>query len=639
MKRKPQHKEHPILSKGTAACIKAFIAVWAFSGDSLSLMLSGYSTDVPVIKYIYTLLCSLDGWGIQTIFALAGLCTIFYLVRDRQRSPWVSGISAFFAISTVIGISYAKTDSWDCIFLFKLQFALAVFVTLGYYFTYKNCILLAGYLLERKKSWLRSTPLGKAELFLFRDHTFAGPLLLIWILGLPWLIFYFPGTLQWDAHAQLWIFLGAAENTGAHPVIATQIMGGCVWLGRQLFHSDTIGLFLYNITQFSVQSLTFAYACHCLRKMNCPIVFSWGALLYWTVFPYFPIWGYTMVKDTPFYVFILLIVVVWMDIIYGRNPHGNWRQICLLLCGVSGTVLFRNDGRYVVLVTLLGTVLLYRQYWLECLAGIACCLLLTFMIDGIYMPSHQIEKGNTADMLSIPLQQTARYLREHYEELTEEEAKVLQEGFTVSLDQVAAAYNPICSDPVKENFQKHPNTAYLKAYFRVWLQQLVKHPDTYIQAFLNHTYGYFYPDMHDHQYDTLHYTAFFHIGNSDKWHDGHLDMEFAVEDDTMREILRHSLYLVEKMPLFSMLLSAGMHTYLLLGECAYLLSKKKRREMLFLIPGLFILLLRIASPVNAYVRYIMPIMVMLPVTAPWCYIASHRTDVKQQAGKEETLAA
>jgi len=595
--------------------------------------------DVPVIKYIYTLLGSLDGWGIQAIFALAGLTAVCYLVRDRQKSPWVSGISAFFAISTVIGISYAKTDSWDCIFLFKLQFALALFVTLGYYFAYKNCILLVGYLFERQKNWLRKTPAGAVELFLFRRHPFGGPLLFILLTGLPWLIFYFPGTLQWDAHAQLWIYLGAAENTGAHPVIATQIMGGYIWLGRQLFHSDTIGLFLYNITQFSVQSLTFAYASYCLRKMNAPILFCWGALLYWTVFPYFPIWGYTMVKDTPFYVFILLIVVVLMDMIYSRDSQRKWWQLALLLSGVAGTTLFRNDGRYVVLIALLSVILLYRSFWRECLAGIAVCLLLVFAVDGIYMPQHQIEKGNTGDMLSIPLQQTARYLRDHFDELTLEEAEVLEEGFSIALDMVGAAYNPICSDPIKENFQKHPDADYLKKYFKIWSKQLVKHPDTYLQAFLNHTYGYFYPDMHDYLYDTLHYTAFFYIGNSDKWHDGYLDIEFGITDNTIREILKHFLYLVEKMPLFSMLLSAGMHTYILLGECAYLLAKKRRREMLFLIPGLFILLLRLASPVNAYVRYIMPIMAMLPVTAVWCYVSAHAEEEQIESLLEEQLAA
>lgn len=61
-----------------------------------------------------------------------------------------------------------------------------------------------------------------------RQFSFAGPLLFILILALPWLFFFFPGTLQWDAHAQLWVFFGdpaAVASAGNHPVILTQIMG------------------------------------------------------------------------------------------------------------------------------------------------------------------------------------------------------------------------------------------------------------------------------------------------------------------------------------------------------------------------------------------------------------------------------
>ncbi|MCM1026817.1 MAG: DUF6020 family protein [Roseburia sp.] len=621
-------KKKIIAESAALAFLKCLVTLWALSGDSLSLMLSGYSLDAPVAKYLFTLLESLDGWGVEKLFMALGLGLVYYLVRDRQKSPWVSGISAFFAVCTVIGISYSKTNSWSCLFLFKLQFLLACFVAAGYYFAYKNSILFIAWIFDHKKHWLRKEPVNAVEKFLFLEHPFSGPLLFLLVLALPWLVFYFPGTLQWDAHAQLWVFWGdptAAARAGEHPVILTQIMGGCIWLGRTLFHSDSIGLFFYTGAQFMIQSLTFAYACFLLHtpKLSSPILFRWGALIYWAVHPLFPIWGYTMVKDSPFYIFILLNIVVLADMISSRNARATWWQICLLFVSIAGTSLSRNDGRYVMLAVLLSALVLYRKYWRISLAGIAFCLFLAFMVDDIYMPSRHISRGNTGDVLSVPLQQTARYLREHYDELTPEETAVLQKGFTVGLDEIAGGYNPICSDPVKAYFQI-PDSAYLKSYFKVWLQQLRKHPDTYVQAFLNHIYGYFYPDRHDYQYDTLHLTGVFFIGNSDKWHDDYLDMEFAVSDDSGRRILQHFFYTVEKMPVFGMLFSAGFHTYILLGECTYLFAKKRRRELLPLVPGLFVLLLRLFSPVNASVRYTLPIMAALPVTAAWCYSAAHR---------------
>lgn len=613
------NERHHIITPAVLAFIKSYIAVWAFSGDLLAMTMSGYSMDVPVIKYVYTFFSALDGWGIQNIFMVVGLSVMFYLVKDRQKSPYVSSISAIFAVSTVVGISYTKTGNWDCIFAYKLQFVLAIFVVLGYYFTYKNCILLIGYILQRKNSLLRREPINRLETLLFQKHPFAGPLVFILVCGIPWLVCFFPGTLQWDAHAQLWMYFGGVENTGDHPVIATQIMGGCLWLGRRLFGSDSIGLFIYTMPQFIIQSFTFSYACYLLRKLATPILISWGSLIWWGIFPFFPIWGYTMAKDTPFYIFILLLVTIIVDMVCNCEDHEKWWRFLLLLLATSGIIIFRNDGLYVVLVTLLCAIILCRKYWKVYLIGIILGLLLVISINEIYMPYHHIRRGNINDMLSIPLQQTARYVRDHYDEITEEEAVVLQKGFKIELEDVASVYNPICADGVKSNFQKYPDSAYLKSYFTVWYQQMLKHPDTYIEAFLNHMYGYFYPDMHDYLYDSWHYTAIFYIGNSDKLHDDCLDIEFGISNSSGRQILQNFLYTVEKMPVVSMLLSAGMHTYILLGQCAYLMAKKRKKAILLLAPAIFILLLRLVSPVNAYLRYFMPIMVILPVTVAWCY--------------------
>lgn len=612
--------------------LKSFITLYALSGDSLSLMLSGYSMEVPVAKYFFTVLSFLDGWGVETLFMATGLTVVYYLVRDRQKVSWVSGLSAFFAVCTVFGISYLKTDSWDCIFLFRLQFALAVFVGVGYYFAYKNCILFIGYLFEMKKNLLRKEPSNKVEKFLFQEHPFAGPFLWSMVFALPWLISFFPGTLQWDAHAQLWVFFGApsaVQNAGNHPVILTEIMGGCILLGRRLFHSDSIGLFFYTGMQFMTQSLIFAYASFVLRKLKVPLLFSWGALLYWCVFPLFPIWGYTMVKDSPFYIFILLLIVAMIDIVCCEDDGKKWCHSVVFLVSVAGVVLSRNEGRHVVFVTLAAVLLLYRKYWRTFLTGMIVCILLIFLVDRVYIPLNGIQKGNKADMLSVPLQQTARYLRDHFNEVTVEEATILQEGFTEDLTAIAAAYSPVCSDPVKASFCQQPTADYMKSYVKVWWEQFAKHPDTYVQAFINHTYGYFYPDRHDYQYDSLNLTGVFFLGNSEHWHDEYVDLKFAVSDNTGRQILMHFFYLVEKMPVFSMLFSPGLYTYILLGGCVYLLAKRKRRETVFLVPQLFILFLRFFSPVNASMRYMLAIMVTLPVMTAWCYLAVHKEHLEE----------
>ncbi len=622
-------KKEITINSTIAALVKCFITVWAFSSHSMLYMVNGDAFNRE------TFLNLPDGWGINSFFIFLGVGTVYYLMRDRQKTPWLSGLSAFFAFSTVMGISYSETRTWGCVFGSTLRSAVAVLVMLGYYFAYKNSILFVAWLFEKKPKLLRREPVKKIEIFLFQKHPFVGQLLFLFIAALPWLIFFCPGTLFWDAGVQLWIFLGipgAVEYAGQHPVILTQLMGGCVWLGRQLFHSDTIGVFIYTFSQFTAQILTFAYAGFVLRKLKVPVLFSWAALLYWGVYPFFPMWGYTMVKDTLFYVFILLHIVSLLDVMTcNQKTQAKWWQAGLFLLSIVGVCVVRNDGAYVILAALFCEFFLYCKRWKMYVAGIAVCLLLVFGINNIYKPLHHITAGaHTGDMLSIPLQQTARYLIRHSDDITEEEAEILQETFNIPLEGISKWYDPRYADTMEMVLKPNLTSDQVKSYLKVWFQQFLRHPDTYAQAFLNHNYVYFYPDeyeyMKKYQDNTVTFTI---VDEEQRYYDGYYDIRFAVWDGSGREILKDIFYTVEKMPLFGMFKSAGLHIYFLLGECVYLLAKKRRREVLFLVPGLFVILLRLFSPL-ACIRYVLPIVAMLPVTVSWCYIVTRKEEISNE---------
>lgn len=605
--------------KGLKIGIKFFIALWVLSCDVLSLLSSGYIMEVPAVRYFFTVFESMDGWGMETVFMALGLGAVFYLVRDRQKNPWISGLSAFFAICTTVGISYAQTNSWNCIFLSGLQFVSAVFVIVGYYFLYKNVLLFVIYIFETKSAWFTRKPSGRIEQFLFEEHTFLGPFLFIMIFALPWLIAFFPGTMQWDAHAQLWQGLRVKDINGHFPVFVTELMGVCMRLGRLLFHSDSIGLFLYTGPQFLYQSLVFAYAIHVMSKNRVSVLIRWGGLLFWGVYPFFQIWGFTIVKDSLHYISVLLFIIVLIELISNHEMSVKKYQIALFVTSVAGITLSRNDGRYVVWITCVLALILYRRYWKLFIGGACVCLALVGA-QSLYMSYNQIPKGEVGEMLSIPLQQTARYLKEHYDEITEEEAEVLGRGFTVPLDQVGNDYNPVISDPVKMNFIASPDAVYLKEYFSVWFCQMLKHPDTYVQAFINHIYGYFYPNTPTMN-DSL---AVFYIGDSEHWQDGSLDIRFMLSDNTVRKVLEHSNYLAQKLPVMGMFMSAGFYTYILLVLFVYMFSVRKRREIIFLVPLFCVVLICIASPVNAYLRYMMPVMASMPMSLAGCYILGNR---------------
>lgn len=68
------------------------------------MLLSGYKMEVPLVKYFFTVFENIDGWGIETVFMAVGLGVVFYLVRDRQKNPWISGLSAGFYTYILLGM-------------------------------------------------------------------------------------------------------------------------------------------------------------------------------------------------------------------------------------------------------------------------------------------------------------------------------------------------------------------------------------------------------------------------------------------------------------------------------------------------------------------------------------------------------
>ena len=71
-------------------------------------------------------------------------------------------------------------------------------------------------------------------------------------------------------------------------------------------------------------------------------------------------------------------------------------------------------------------------------------------------------------------------------------------------------------------------------------------------------------------------------------------------------------------PLISLLYNAGFHGYLLLGYVVYLLGSKKGKRILLIVPTLLVFAVCILSPVNGELRYMLPVMIMLPLNLTWC---------------------
>ena len=85
-------------------------------------------------------------------------------------------------------------------------------------------------------------------------------------------------------------------------------------------------------------------------------------------------------------------------------------------------------------------------------------------------PQLGVEKGSVKEVLSIPFQQTARYIKEYPEEVTLKEKKAIND--ILSYDGIKENYNPEISDFVKNTFREGSEDK-LDEYFKVWFEMFL----------------------------------------------------------------------------------------------------------------------------------------------------------------------
>ncbi|MDE6015916.1 MAG: hypothetical protein K2H41_09505 [Acetatifactor sp.] len=571
---------------------------------------------VLVQAFFGTYALTVDGWGIASLLVFIGLAAAFRVVKGSGlcKNRWLALSAAFFSVCTVVGKSYQTAGNWSLIVGSPAVICGALAEVLGFYFLYRGGVLFIVWLLRGEKVFRRDCR-GRAEELLFEKHPFLVPLAVMLICSLPVLISFFPGTLEADAYRQL-SNMRSGDWDAHYPVMASRLMDGVLCLGQLLFKNDNLAFFMYTGTQYFLQCLVFAYTMSVLGRMRTPVVIRWGALVYFSLFSVFQMYGYTMVKDSMFYIVFILFAALSADII-ARGEGVGTRRLTIALGAVSLLpVFFRNNGLHLILFTVAAGFLLCRKYkrlYLTMLAG----ALLGVLINSGVMHLYGVEGGSVREMLSVPLQQTARYLSEHYDEVTDEERKALEGIFEVELREVAALYQPEISDPVKDCVAYRPDREALEAYLSVWARQFLKHPGTYVQAFLNHTYGYFYPDR-ECFWEGI---GVYGIGESWPWDGMDFNPWFVMENGWMRERIQQVHLWMSHLPVVSSLYSCGMHNFFLIGMCAYLLGSKKRQDLFLLIPCVGCVLICLISPVNALIRYMLPVMACLPLNLAWCFFA------------------
>jgi len=440
---------------------------------------------------------------------------------------------------------------------------------------------------------------GAAEGF-FRRHFLAFAFGVIFLGWLPWILVNYPGSGCPDSVLQLQQFFGDQALSNSHPPLSTWIMGSCLRLGSFLVDAN-LGFFLYCLLQTLLGAWVFALSMKKLLDLQIPLA---GCVVGVIFFAFTPLWGtyaQWFEKDLLYTEAVLLQTICLMQILVKKEC--SVKDTVFLTLSSLLAVFLRNNGIYAVLPALL--CLMIRKKGTD-KKRIALALFTTFLIyEGtvhIVFPVTGVYGTSISEALSIPFQQTARYVCEHPEDITQQEHQLIEELF--GFDRMSG-YDPVISDPIKVYY----NGTKLGEYFGMWFHMFFKHPGSYVAAFLNISYGYLAPVEANIEawLQTNYYEYMTGIG---------LQHVFGDQGVTAFSLWWN---VSMKLPFLNYLSMPGFYTWIVAGLAFLLARKRKMEALILLVPSFVNLLVCLASPLANSLRYELPTVASVPLLIGWSY--------------------
>ncbi|MCD7835663.1 MAG: DUF6020 family protein [Lachnospiraceae bacterium] len=428
-------------------------------------------------------------------------------------------------------------------------------------------------------------------------------LILAW---LPWVISYLPGSDCPDLGGQLRQFLGITDYSTHHPIVSTLIYGTIYSIGMLLGSGDFGYLFIVI-----VQTLGFAAVCAYEAYEVGVLTNSHTAyritIAFFAILPVFGSYCQWCVKDSLFAIaFGLYATLVAMCVINPNKFFESKRQLTGLCMAAIATGLLRNNGLYAVAFSLPFLALLRpkgKRFRMTII------LIVTVLIILITNATVKIVTNASSDTIkesfSIPFQQTARYVREHSDEVTDSEREAI--NAVLDYENLATLYNEDTSDPVKATYKSTATMQDVIRYLRTWISQGLKSPKCYLCATLRQTYGYWYPEqgIATHDFEFCAYVMFENVAEL-------RDTTYWMPE-ALRTFCQNWRKIFNAIPIAGYFLTPGIYTWLLVLEAGYLVWRKKTQNLLILLPCIVLTLTCIAGPLNGSVRYSLGVITAMPV--------------------------
>lgn len=451
---------------------------------------------------------------------------------------------------------------------------------------------------------------------------------IIFLFWMPVFFALYPGAFVYDATEE-YVEVISRQFTMHHPLLHVLALGGIVHLFEYIGAGANLGIAVYVLLQMLVMSAALSFVVRSLQMWGVTKCYAFITVLFFSIFPLFPLYAVCTAKDGLFTVFLLASIVSMGNIIRStdaeKEPVSTTSMSDMVIFLVSSTLMMmlRNNGLYAYTATALIIVIVFvvdRRHRSASSNRITARLLILMVLSIVLsLGGTRILKlatgatdGEHQEMLTVPIQQLARTYTYSPEAFTPDEEALLKAFIP---EDYLTTYSPRISDVLKSGFNNQYYESHRALFYKLWLTIGARRPITYLNAHLGTSYGYVYPDALNNVYkgntmNTFTYTDSSYFG-------------FETEPPGTRESMLPALeFLIEKLsldlfqqkcPVLSMLFAPGFVFWVFFFVLVGYVDRKNLPMMLLVLMTFATVLL---GP-TTLVRYVLILWYITPLYPIW----------------------
>lgn len=434
-----------------------------------------------------------------------------------------------------------------------------------------------------------------------RSHTALCAFLCCLLCWLPYYLYQYPGIMTPDSINQLEQILGVIPWSNHHPWVHTLVFGFFYHIGYALAGDMVIAVSVYTFFQMCLLAGSVAYFISTLRSHKIRPFVLLLIMAFYALIPYHAVFSVTVWKDIPFAAAALFFSCAILRLsVQNQVRAGN-----LLVFMVSGVMicLFRSNGWYAFLLAMPFLLFGFRRKAKAVYPPLFAALLLSAIVKYPVMNAFHVQQPDFIESFSIPMQQiTAVICNDRY--LSDEELALIEK--VVDLTYIHDLYNPTFADNIKE-LVRAGNQDYLVAhkneFLKLWIHLGMRYPSDYLTAYVNQTYGYWYPD------------SFYLVAEAEGVSATDLGVSHTplIGGPLVIKTKEIAVKLGGMVPIYGTLWSMGVACWVLLFSVSVSVIRRDYHKLICYLPGISLLLsVLAATPVATEFRYVYFLVLCLP---------------------------